>query len=116
MNELLFACRFDDLVTVTFVCDDLITLSNGYTIAFFHDQDCCEHVWADTQNVKVGMVLANIEIKLVEGMGVLFNKVLINCYNEQNGYYSSDLSLSILDGNRDKVFDYDNVPVQDEIY
>ena len=113
-NKLLFEIEFEGIVTVANAVDDLIELSNGWSIGFFHDQDCCEHVFAECDNVKVGTQLVRLEIKRVDGMGVLFNGQLINCYNEQNGYYSDDLSMSISDGKK-IVFKCDDVPKEDRI-
>lgn len=85
--------------------------------ATHHDQDCCEHVYGDFSVMKyhekelVGKTLREVQVKRVEGMGFLlcFNsgwdentKVFIACYNYQNGYYSSDLELTI-DDNGTKI-------------
>ncbi len=78
------------------------------TIEDYHSQDCCESVYADFESVDIykgqlcGGVYHTLIIQGVEEMGFLIKfigdeeeKVLINCYNEQNGYYSSNLSLHI---------------------
>lgn len=79
-------------------------------IADYHDQDCCEHVYADWPTVQPyeaqldKKTIKEIEIYGVADMGFVlcFNqdygrseKVFVPCYNEQNGYYSSNLELQI---------------------
>ena len=113
-NELLYEIEFGETVTVTSAAEDLIELSNGWSVDFFHGQDCCEHVFAECDSVKVGTELDRLEIKKVDGMGVLLNGQLINCYNEQNGYYSDQLEMSISDG-KSVVFKCDDVPKEDKI-
>ncbi len=79
-----------------------------------HDQDCCENVYADfsvlkyySEAIKEGD-FSQMVIKGVEGMGFLLCflngrdyefegnvKILVPCYNSQNGYYSGELRLGI---------------------
>lgn len=78
-----------------------------------HEQDCCENVYADFSGLKYhadeikGNFSYFLEILAVDGIGFLIilgkKKFFIPCYNEQNGYYSSDLSLVI---NNDGVKTY----------
>lgn len=90
---------------------EIVTDEGSIVISSFHEQDCCESVYADFSVMKyhkeqiIGKSVRNIVIKSVEGMGFLLvfeigyhedGKVFIGCYNYQNGYYSSDLSLSII--------------------
>ena len=91
-----------DGVTLTFD-NDVVVLES------YHDQDCCEHVYADfsIMDLYIKQLKAEykkIVIKGVEGIGILVcfqeeygstEKVLVPCYNSQNGYYSDDLTLSI---------------------
>jgi hypothetical protein len=76
-----------------------------------HQGDCCENVYADFSTLElyksqlVGIEFEKFEIAEVEGDGILLRfdkgqhstpvKVFIPCYNEQNGYYSSELKLVI---------------------
>jgi hypothetical protein len=73
-----------------------------------HYQDCCEHVYASfddiipIKNQIEGKASKFFQIEGVKDMGFLLcfsddptMKVLINCYNEQNGYYSDDLSITL---------------------
>jgi hypothetical protein len=77
-----------------------------------HESDCCEHVYADWPTLEaykkqLGSTYNKVELKGLEQDGFLIvfkgtwgkeDKVFIPCYNEQNGYYSSDLHLIITDG------------------
>lgn len=97
------------------ITDEEIKFDNGYILQYYHEQDCCENVYADfsvLKNYNVSTVTGkNIDIKeidfeenldnLVQGIeGQGFNmiskieeKFFVPCYNEQNGYYSSNLKL-----------------------
>jgi hypothetical protein len=96
----------DNLVRFIKVDDGVISLS------YEHDQDCCESVYADFgvinyyKDLIVGKEFHELIIKSVKDMGFLVcfmndygdrAKVFIPCYNEQNGYYSSNLELIIND-------------------
>ena len=92
---------------------DGITFDNGKILESYHDQDCCEEVYADWENMQImgksekNFVYAadldffeNIFMSIVpiEDLGFyIVTKqgicILVSCYNYQNGYYSSDLSL-----------------------
>lgn len=93
--------------------DQYIKFDNGETLSYYHDQDCCEHVYADFEHMQVmGVQSKNFvyayeldffenvldSVIPIEGLGFyLVTKqgisILVSCYNEQNGYYSSDLAL-----------------------
>lgn len=97
------------------ITESKIIFDKGYILNYFHDQDCCEQVYADftvleTYNVstKTGKNINIKEIdfeenlnKLVKGIkGQGFNmiskigeKFFVPCYNDQNGYYSDKLEL-----------------------
>lgn len=97
--------------------DSGIIFNNGTKLSHYHCQDCCENVYADWEYLKQYNVLPstgetisiydiefddsitnnidyekNMGIKLISKTG---DKWFIPCYNEQNGYYSSDLNLII---------------------
>ena len=115
-NEVLFSVLFDGISCVTYAGDDLIEFDNGYSISFFHDQDCCEYVWADCgSSFSPGLPATGLIIKKVEGMGVLINGTLVNCYNDQNGYYSDILEMSVSDGEK-TIFKCYDVPKEDVRY
>lgn len=93
-----------------------IIFDNGKELSVDHEQDCCERHWADTSVLPFYNVssttgkLINIfddaefsgtpdMIQPIEGAG--FNLVATNgdkffvpCYGENNGYYSTDLTLT----------------------
>ena len=80
---------------------------NNIIIKDYHEQYCCEHVYADFsaledttffdelkgKNLTAKEVANNIE--LVEGKGFRIFGYFVPCYNVQNGYYSGDLTLII---------------------
>lgn len=89
-----------------------ITFIDGSIIKFgsHHNQDCCESVYADYTVLKYHLEslkdkqVNSISIKPVKEMGFVMNfnckwknsiKVFIPCYNYQNGYYGSDLYLTV---------------------
>lgn len=87
--------------------DDQITFDNGHVLAFFHEQECCEEVFADCENIQAMNNIntpiyeaefdCSLPYELVDGVGIsLINtynmKYLISCYDIQNGYYSSNLT------------------------
>lgn len=107
--------------------DDLIKIGDLYLSAY-HDQDCCERVYADFEvftsylaQIKNMSIIENVRIKGVSGEGfVVFFEgtmdwtkeyyeqkvgVFVPCYNEQNGYYSSNLILNIVYDAEEYVFD-----------
>lgn len=99
------------------------------TIRGEHDQDCCENVYADYSIIGyykpqlMDKDVDRIVIKGVHEMGFLvcihyyYNeciKIFIPCYNFQNGYYSSNLSLWIGDEKTSKLVDISEM-VEDHI-
>jgi len=90
-----------------------LTIS-GIQFTAEHDQYCCEEVYADfeqaapyKQQVEELGEVTKIEVENVadEGFTIfVYNGekrlgVFIGCYNEQNGYYSSNLLLVATEGN-----------------
>ena len=90
-----------------------IKFDNGNYLTADHEQDCCEHVYADFANMQIKTnVFANSissddldfdedlynHITLLKGVGFTITdkngiELFISCYNSQNGYYSSNLTL-----------------------
>lgn len=84
-----------------------------------HEQDCCENVYADFSVIKnyipqIDKKYKEVIIKGVDDIGILIcfiqdygrdEKIFIPCYNEQNGYYSDDLTLIIKHNNIIKKID-----------
>lgn len=64
----------------------------------YHDQDCCEHVYADFSNLDSCALthkFENIDLESTDE-GFRFGdarKYFVPCYNEQNGYYSDYLEI-----------------------
>jgi len=81
--------------------------SNGLKIEDYHEQDWCEHVYADWSSLDdtgfENLIFNTIEFEKVEGIGFRINGYTIHCYDEQNGYYSSNLSLTINYPNKENV-------------
>lgn len=82
--------------------DNGIQLGDGTTITFYHSQDCCEDVYADLNALNdtgffedESLTRNNLKIELVKGYGVRINGYGIPCYNIQNGYYSSEIMLTV---------------------
>lgn len=110
-NEIIL--RFDE---------DTITISQE------HDQDCCESVYADFEYLapyipQINKEYSRVVIKGVDRIGILIcfeideyfvgEKVLIPCYNEQNGYYSTELKLIV---NHNGVKDIIDIEEYEESY
>ena len=117
--------------------EDEIIFDNNYKLKCYHKQDCCENVYADFEmlknynvSVKTGKNIKIKEIEFVETLELLidgvpgagFNiisiigeKFFIPCYNEQNGYYSSNLELILDKGKTQEIMDISEF-VKDDIY
>lgn len=96
--------------------DDYIWFTDGATISYDHKQECCECNYADFSVLEVfyqneefddfevipvddcGFILS---LKLPEPNRLYYDyypqtkKILIPCYSDQNGCYSSDLTIII---------------------
>lgn len=83
------------------VTEEMIEFDNGNRITHYHDQDCCESVYADFEAIDDIAYDYEFEEPLtfeeVENFGFRFgNKgkmVSVPCYNCQNGWYSDDLEI-----------------------
>ena len=86
---------------ITKVTEDEILFDNGKDISYNHAQECCEHNYADFEQLDD---LArdydfdeNLMFEEVEGCGFRFGDkrqmFFVPCYSEQNGYYSSDVDI-----------------------
>lgn len=100
---------------------DRLLFDNGTTVEDIHEQDCCERVYADWNQLKDTDVMSHefndqLEIEGVEGYGFRIEGYFIPCYNQQNGYYGSDLILEIKkkDSNKKVVIDVSEF-VEDQI-
>lgn len=113
-----------------------IIFDNENYLTYFHSQDCCENVYADFENIQVITKLGsnfvnsnnlefdeNLEnhINKVKGVGFEIEdkngiRLFVSCYNEQNGYYSSDLELQYVKMSPTTVIIDISDCVKDEIY
>lgn len=79
--------------------EGFIEFTNGLKIFDEHEQDCCEHVyvdWNSPDDLFRDMEFSDtLTIEKLSGQGILINKFFIAAYNNQNGYYSSYLALSL---------------------
>jgi hypothetical protein len=112
---------FEDPVKVTGINEgNGLTFSDGTTITDYHEQDCCESVYADWGQLNDQLITEDDTKELVISgnplIGIVLNgKYAVPCYNEQNGYYSSDLQLVIKQpGKPDFILDISEY-VEDQI-
>jgi len=94
--------------------DTLFLVKDGgeeISISHDHEQDCCENVYADIEAVIyhkehiIGEKFEKLVIKEVTEIGFLLCleknnwspgiKILVPCYNEQNGFYGRNLDLIV---------------------
>ena len=117
--------------------EEKIIFNNGYILKYYHEQDCCEQVYAEFEilndyniSTKTGKIINIKDIDFEENLEDLiqgieeegFNmiskigeKFFVPCYNSQNGYYSDDLEL-ILEKSKAKETMNISDFVQDDIY
>lgn len=83
---------------------DGLVFDNGTIVSHYHSQDCCENVYADWASLKdqglEDVEFNDVVIEKVAGSGFRLvaankNAYFVPCYNYQNGYYSSNLTLII---------------------
>ena len=82
------------------ITSEHILFDDGTRITCYHENDCCENVYADFEALKTTPIMGEdfkkLKIEGVKNTGIRIGKgYLIPCYNQQNGYYSSDLALII---------------------
>lgn len=97
----IYKIEFDEPVKVEVVSDEGIMFTDGTGIFDYHEQDCCEKVYADWEQLRdTGFEEEEfkvIEIEGKKGFGLSINGTYgVPCYNRQNGYYSSKLKLRIV--------------------
>lgn len=119
------------------IVEDKIVFDNGYILEQYHWQDCCERVYADFlvlndynlstvtgKTIKITDIdfeenIANL-IQGIEDVGFnMISKIgerfFVPCYNEQNGYYSSNLKLILNKKRKSECMDITKY-VKDEIF
>ena len=83
------------------ITSDAIKFSNGDTITFDHNQDCCEYNYADFQQLDNLARAYKFEKPLlfetVPNAGFMFGdyrrKFFVPCYSDQNGYYTCEIDI-----------------------
>jgi len=100
--------------------EDGILFDDGTEITARHYQSCCEHVYADFEQLEdTGFMEAEfhgVSIEVVPNNGFKLNGYFVPCYNRQNGYYGSNLELIIDQPDRPLQFiDLTNAEI-DQIY
>lgn len=83
--------------------ENRIEFSDGTIIDCDHEQDCCEHNYADFSQLddlarSHDFKTSNLRFEAVNGSGFRFGDspftmFFVPCYSEQNGYYSSDIDV-----------------------
>lgn len=84
------------------ITEDHILFEDGTVITYDHEQDCCEHNWADFE--QLDDIARNcmfdtdaLIFEAVEGAGFRFgnknNLFFIPCYSDQNGYYTDRICI-----------------------
>lgn len=84
------------------ITEDHILFEDGTTITYDHEQDCCEHNWADFEQLDdiaryYPFDTDALIFEAVEGAGFRFgnknNLFFIPCYSDQNGYYTDRICI-----------------------
>ena len=89
---------------IDFINESKIVFDNGNEITFDHDQECCEHNYADFLYLKEDDGIYDIEFdenlkfEVVPNAGIRFgsvsmNMVFVPCYSKQNGWYTSNVDI-----------------------
>ena len=110
---------FEESFRVTEITEDRVTLSNGCYIEAMHDQDCCEHNYADFKSL-LDTSIMGVEHRIIcfdhwEG-GIRINGYAVNCYSEQNGYYSTEISFLLHDPLGRIILAYEGCCEMDDSY
>jgi hypothetical protein len=88
-------------ITISNITDEAIIFSDGSTITFDHNQDCCEWNYADFSQIedeaRIHKFLLPLRFEAVENAGFRFGDgrrmFFIPCYSEQNGYYTDEIDI-----------------------
>ena len=102
-----------------------LMFDNGYILRSSHDTECFESHWLDFTHIDKedfkGLIfdLSNDEFfERIPGFGIALkpinnHPVRIPAYNDNNGFYGSNLSLELLDDNDTVVKEWDISECQD---
>lgn len=113
--------------------DDRITFDDGSYISYDHNQDCCEYNYADFSVLDVMLgrdkdytEFDSFEINAVDYGGFLikllrsatnssvsrphifypYRNIFIPCYSEQNGYYTTNITIIYSDKDGNMIDDW----------
>lgn len=106
------------------IYDDEIMFDNGYKLSSYHESDCCEHHYLDFEHIEEDDY-KDLEFDLsgdnfftrIEDYGIQLNALnnfplRIPGYGSNNGYYSSNLSLILIDSDgKSKSYDVSDCQV-----
>lgn len=103
--------------------DYKIVFDNGSTLSYEHDQDCCENNFADFLHLDTEAASYDfpeeLQFEAVEGQGFRFGDgqrmFFVPCYSDQNGYYSSDISI-LFNGQEIVYLEETNQDVPDDVF
>lgn len=105
-----------------------IRFSDGTCLVDVHFQDCCESVYADWDHLKDEAGIYDTDFSELsigyrrEGIRLcgIGRSFFVPCYNEQNGYYNSNLDIYFINpnyrGKKAIIEKWLTVPTHDEIY
>ena len=99
--------------------DNIMVFDNGWKIISYHRQSCCENVWADFEALFDTSFMSSdfdsLEITSCD-YGFSINGYFVPCYDIQNGYYSNNLTISIIDDKDNIVKTFNEVDFKYEKY
>ncbi len=88
------------------VANGHLVFDNGYILDYWYDRECCEDNYPDFSNIadEVGdydFDEKQLRLERVEDYGFRFGDsrrmFFVPCYSDQNGYYSSDITVRFFD-------------------
>lgn len=113
------SATFKEPFHFTEVKDEKLYLSNGCYIEATHNQDCCENNYADFDSIKdtllMGTLFDSVVFDAWEG-GIRINGYPVNCYSEQNGYYSTDITFLLREEYGQYLLSFDGECEMDDEY
>lgn len=102
------------------VTNDSLVFDNGYILESEHESDCCEYHWLSFTDLTLEdfedmeFDLSNDEFfEKIDGYGIKLiptshhHSVRVPGYGSNNGYYSTNLTLTVSDSNFKKLAEYD---------
>ena len=119
MKTIKASVTFKESFYITEITDDRITLSNECYIKATHEQDCCEHNYADFKGL-LDTSIMGVEHRIIcfdhwEG-GIRINGYAVNCYSDQNGYYSTEITFVLRDSWDREIIAYEGRCDMDDSY